>query len=159
MPRGTVFSIVKKFTETGEVTNLPGRGRKKKTTPRTDRLIRQLAMKNRNIPAEKIAAEVKKATDTELCAQTIRNRLNDIGLHGRIPRKKTLISGRDEIKRLQFAQEHINKSVEFWKSILWSDGQTKMWIEGGALKPEPLSDRVTPIDQVLTATTDRGAVQ
>ncbi len=43
MPRGTVFSIVKKFRETVEVKNVPGRGRKKKTTPRTDRLIRPVS--------------------------------------------------------------------------------------------------------------------
>ncbi len=80
MPRGTVFSIVKKFRETGEVKNVPGHGRKKKITPRTDRLIRQLAMKNR----KKICYKSKRPLHLQ-CAQTIRNRLNDNGQHGKIP--------------------------------------------------------------------------
>ena len=35
--------------------------------------------------------------------------------------KKTLISKRIQLKRLQFAQEHISWTVKQWKNILFSD--------------------------------------
>lgn len=121
VPKSTVHNILQKFKKTGTVRNLAGRGRKRKTTQRTDHQIKQLAIKNRKISAAKIAAEVKMATETEICPQTVRNRLNQTGLHGCVPRKKPLISKRNKTKRLNFAREHVNKPPEFWQSILWSD--------------------------------------
>lgn len=153
IPTSTVNYIVKKFEVTGAVVNLGGRGRKRKTSHRTDRLMKKLALQNRKIPARKIAAEVKAATDTDVCEQTVRNRLNETGLHGRVPRKKPLISKRNKVKRLNFARMHINKSPEFWKSILWSDeskfnlfgcdGRGKVWrSEGEAMRTECLRPTV-----------------
>ena len=117
----TVQYIIQKYRKTATVVNTPGRGRKAKTTVRTDRYIRQLAMKNRKLSAKKIASEVQEATGTSLCPQSVRNRLNDTGLSGRIARKKPYISDRNKRKRLAFAKEHVNKPAEFWNSILWSD--------------------------------------
>ena len=121
LPKSTAHNILLKFKKTGAVANVAGRGRKRKTSQRTDRLIKQLAMKNRKTSAAKIATEVKNATQTDICPQTVRNRLNETGLHGQVPRKKPLISKKNKTKRLNFAREHANKSPEFWQSILWSD--------------------------------------
>lgn len=121
VPKSTVHYILKKYAKTGAVVNLGGRGRKRKTSHRTDRLMKKLALQNRKVSAAKIAAEVKAVTRTDVCPQTVRNRLHETGLHGRVPRKKPLISKRNKVKRLNFAKEHINKSPEFWRSILWSD--------------------------------------
>ena len=42
-------------------------------------------------------------------------------MHGGVPQKKSLISKKNKIKLLNFVREHVNKSPEFWQSILWGD--------------------------------------
>ena len=113
MSRSTIHTILQKHRKMGSVENLEGRGCKRKTSNRTDRLIRKLAMKNRKVSASTIVTEVKNATSSEISTQTVRNRLNETGLHGRVPRKKPLISKRNKIKRLNFAREHLGKSEDF----------------------------------------------
>ena len=54
LKRSTVHNIIKKFERLGEIANIEGRGRKKKTTERTDRFIKELAMKNRRMSAKDI---------------------------------------------------------------------------------------------------------
>lgn len=133
----TVQYIIRKYKKSGLVVNADGRGRKRKTTATTDRYIKQLAMKDRKMSAVKIAAEVQKATSVEISDQTIRNRLHEANLHGRVARRKPLISEKNRRKRLAFAKKYVNKPNEFWNSVLWSDeskfnlfasdGRTKVW--------------------------------
>jgi len=52
--------------------------------------------------------------------QTIKRRQNEFGLYGRIAQKKTLLSIKNVIKRLQFRQRAYSKS-NFWNMIAWSD--------------------------------------
>ncbi len=67
MPRRTVFSIVKKFRETGEVKNVPEDNAQNRQTCKTVSNEKQ----------KKHQLKVKKATVTGQCAQTVHNRLND----------------------------------------------------------------------------------
>ena len=53
------------------------------------------------------------------------------------PRKKPLISEKNRTLRLQFAREHLDKDMDFWKRVLFtdeskfnifgSDGRAKVW--------------------------------
>jgi len=153
LAKSTVFNILQKMKRTGGVENVKGRGRKRKTTSRTDRMMRTLTMKNRKMPASKIVTEVKNATGTDISVQTVRNRLNETGLHGRVPRRKPLISKRNHKKRMDFAREHVNKPEEFWNSIIWSDeskfnmfgsdGRRSVWrAVGEAMRKECLEPTV-----------------
>ena len=119
--RTTVDYIVKKYKTCGTITNQARSGRPRKTSAHTDRFIKRLALKNRCSSASAIAAEVKDTTGVEVHAQTIRNRLHENGLRGRVARKKPFISLKNKKKRLKFAKEYSGKPMEFWKSILWSD--------------------------------------
>jgi len=47
--------------------------------------------------------------------------LNNEGFHSRTPRKKPLISEKNRALRLEFAKKHLNKYMEFWKKVLFTD--------------------------------------
>lgn len=52
---------------------------------------------------------------------TIKRRLNENSMHGRVARKLPYVSKANMTKRLKFYTENILKSPEYWKKILWTD--------------------------------------
>ena len=52
---------------------------------------------------------------------TIRKRAHKVELCGRVARKKPYVNKINRGKRLKFAKEMLENSVEFWKNIIWSD--------------------------------------
>ena len=58
----------------------------------------------------------------------IRNALRNAGFKRYIARRKPPISEANRVKRLAFAIEHLNWSIEDWSRILWSD---ETWVTGG----------------------------
>lgn len=76
-------------------------------------------------------------TGKKFCNQTKVRTLHRHGYHGRIPRKRPLVSRKNRLLRLKFAKEHLNKGQEFWKNVLWShktkinlwgsDGVERVW--------------------------------
>ena len=121
MKHTTVQYIIQQFKKTGRVENKKGRGRKRVTSSRTDRYIKEVVMRDRKLSAKQLVKQVEASTGTKVSTQTIRNRLRERGLHGRIPRKKQFISQKNKMKCLNFAREHIDKPARFWKTVLWSD--------------------------------------
>ena len=149
----TVQYIIKKYKRSGHIANAARKGRPRKTSQRTDRYISQLVRKERPSSASNLATKVEKATGSHVCAQSIRNRLHEVGLAGRVARKKPYITARNSRKRLKFAREHRNMPSAFWNSILWSDeskfnmfgsdGKKSVWRKPGEeYKPECLQPTV-----------------
>ncbi|KAK3552084.1 hypothetical protein QTP70_033659 [Hemibagrus guttatus] len=60
---------------------------------------------------------------------TIRKRLGKNGLHGRVPRRKPLLSKKNIKARLSFARKHLDDPQDFWENTLWTD-ETKMELFG-----------------------------
>ena len=58
----------------------------------------------------------------------IRNALRNAGFKRYVARRKPPISEVNRVKRLAFAIEHLNWSIEDWSRILWSD---ETWVTGG----------------------------
>ena len=58
---------------------------------------------------------------------TLRRRLRDFGLYGRLAHKKPLISLRNRVRRLNFAKDHSDWTVGDWKKVLFTD-ETKVKI-------------------------------
>jgi len=85
---------------------LHGRGRKRKTSRRDDRRIIQEAKKFKKITAR----EIKENAGLDVSVSTIRRRLNESGLWGRVARRKPLICSRNMAKRLEFAKQYVNES-------------------------------------------------
>jgi transposase len=122
LPPSTVGYIVRKYRNEGLVEGNRDRpGRPKKTSERIDRIIVRKVKANRKETAGKIAAAMEEEFNVKVCPQTVRNRIRETGLKGRIARKKTFISLKNKKARVKFGKEHISKDLSFWKTILFSD--------------------------------------
>ncbi|KAK3522939.1 hypothetical protein QTP86_009710 [Hemibagrus guttatus] len=60
---------------------------------------------------------------------TIRKRLGKNGLHGRVPRRKPLLSKKNIKAHLSFARKHLDDPQDFWENTLWTD-ETKIELFG-----------------------------
>lgn len=113
----TIQRFLKKYKETGVWTRSEGSGRPRKTSPRDDRAIARAAIQNRRISSREIIS----STGIPVSLSTIRNRLHEVGLKSYWSSKKPWISEKNRSKRLKWAEEHLNWTLEQWKQVLWSD--------------------------------------
>ena len=119
--RSTAHNIIQRFKKTGSAANRSRTGRKRKTTAREDRLIRQKILVNRKKGAESVSKELAHESMIEVSAQTVRRRMHEAGYHGHVARKKPYISPKNKVKRLNWARERRHEDMSYWKKILWSD--------------------------------------
>ena len=123
-----IRKLCKRFETTKSIETKLGRGRKRKTTPKTDRQIARLALKNRKASSGDINGILHEA-GVSVSNRTVRRRLVDVGLRARIPRKKPFLNVKQRQKRLNWAKEHLSWSLEDWGRVIWSD-ETKISIFG-----------------------------
>ena len=64
---------------------------------------------------------LKENTGTGVHPRTVRRVLNSAGYNARVCRKKPQFSKVNQMKRLSFAKEHINKGIDFWDKVIFSD--------------------------------------
>lgn len=121
LPKSTVQSIIEKYQKIESVSNIPGRGRKRATTEREDRIIGRKMLQDRKKSAGSIAAEIGQELSVQVSPATIRNRLREAEYHGRIARKKPYIDERNYVKRVRWARSYLERPTVFWNRILWSD--------------------------------------
>ena len=101
--------------------NLFGHGLKRKISAATDRMIVLKIKSNRRISAHVVKAEVEVELGMTLNANTTRNRVHEVGLFGRVARKKPLVNKVNRGKRLKFARDMLKKPIGSWKTVIWSD--------------------------------------
>lgn len=140
-PRSTIISIVKKAKIAHTVKDLPGRGRKRKTSARIDREIVMKVEANRRLSAVQVARELEQTKSVVISPKTVCRRLHEAEFQSRTARKKPFLTTRHMRARYQFAQRHKDKPPEFWRKILWSDeskfnlvssdGPIKVWRKPG----------------------------
>ncbi len=83
--------VIQRFSKTGYTRNRPRKGRSKKLSPCAVRQVQKLASKNRRMSAASIVLEVAEEDGQLVRAQAIRHTLQQVGLHGRRPRRKPLL--------------------------------------------------------------------
>jgi transposase len=119
--RSTVHSVIKKHRETGTVADKPGRGRKRKTSERDDRLLTLQIRKNRRLSAESVAQSSRSLVGVQLSPSTVRRRMQEREYHGCTPKKEPYLKPEHIKLRQQFAKAHVDKPIEFWEKVIWSD--------------------------------------
>lgn len=119
--KGAVQAAVERFRETGQNTNKIRSGRKRKTTQRIDNKIYAISKADRFKSATKIRAEINEDLDKPVSLTTVKRRLREKGMIGRIAARKPYLRPQNKEKRLNFAKEHIDWTVDQWKSVLWTD--------------------------------------
>jgi len=123
-----VCKLFKRFKETKNIKNKSGKGREMATTRQTDRRIVRMALQNRKLTAVDINKSISQ-TGILVSDRTVRNRLIKAGLRARIPRKKPFLNKLQRRRRLAWAREHEDWTVDMWKQVLWSD-ETRISVMG-----------------------------
>lgn len=110
------FQAAKYVQSTGSVQNKV-RIRRRKTTARDDRKVHRLSEADRFKTAVDIHEELSGQLSKDVSVSTIKRRLNEFGLMGRIARKKPFIFKKNRKTRLEFAKEHVNWTEEQWSKV------------------------------------------
>lgn len=106
--------------------NPENRGRKKVLSPL---MVNRLVRESKKDPF-KPATELKKELNITASVETVRRRLRDNNLNACSPRKVPLLSHKHVVKRLQFANSHLNWAPAKWRNVLWTD-ESKIVLFGG----------------------------
>lgn len=117
----TVKKIIDKYKKFQKLENRPKCGRPRKLNEVQIRSIVRNVKKNPVESAVKISKEISESSGTTVSASTIRRALHANGIHGRVPRRKPLISKTNQKRRLDFANKYKNKDISFWNNIIFSD--------------------------------------
>ncbi|KAK3510334.1 hypothetical protein QTP70_002516, partial [Hemibagrus guttatus] len=124
LPRTTVRAIIYKWRKHGTVENLPRSGQPTKITPRAQRQLIQEVTKDPTTTSKELqASHASVKVSVHDC--TIRKRPGKNGLHGRVPRRKQLLSKKNIKARLSFARKHLDDPQDFGENTLWTD-ETKI---------------------------------
>ena len=65
-----------------------------------------------------IRAEINEDLDSPISLMTVKGRLKEKGIMGRIAARKSLLRPVNKQKRLKFTQEHVDWTIDQWKSVL-----------------------------------------
>ncbi|KAK3562843.1 hypothetical protein QTP86_010750 [Hemibagrus guttatus] len=103
-------------------------GRPTKITPRAQRQLIQEVTKDPTTTFKELQASLA-SVKASVHDSTIRKRLGKNGLHGRVPRRKPLLSKKNIKARLSFARKHLDDPQDFWENTLWTD-ETKIELLG-----------------------------
>ena len=101
--------------------SLGSRPKTKNYTAPVHRIIQRKIKLDRRKSAPTIKAEIEKELGVIVHANTIRNRLHEIGLYGRVARKKPYVNKINRGKRMAYAKMMMEKSYDYWKHAVWSD--------------------------------------
>ena len=94
------------------------------------------------------AKVLQNITNQTICTKTLHHQLKKLGMKSVVKKKRPLLTARHRRARLEFAERHLEWTVDDWKRVWWSDdtkinclgsdGRTYVWKEAG----EELSDRM-----------------
>lgn len=93
----------------------------RKTSVRVDRMIHRISEADRHKTAVDVHAEISNSTDVNISVRTVRRRLNEFGLMGRVARHKPLVSEKNLRERMAFARAHIDWTPEQWSKVVFTD--------------------------------------
>jgi transposase len=118
----TVRELLKKVEETKKLEDRPRPGQPKKTSNREDRAIKFSSVKDRRLTAKAIALKTSPIlVEKKVSVTSVKRRLKEVGLNGRVLRKKPLLSAKNKKARYQWAKDHLDLTVEEWKKVNFSD--------------------------------------
>ena len=115
VPKTSVFHVLKKKEETGLVINKRRSGRKRITSASENKFITLISKRNRRLTSVEITERANISRHKKLSVTTVKRRLQEAGLHGRIAVRKPLLSAKKK-KRLTLAFQYKDWTLEMWKT-------------------------------------------
>ena len=116
-----VSKTLSRVRVTGSVNDRKRSGRPRITSPRDDRALVKMSLQNRRLTSTELKRKLKDSLEVECSSRTVRRRLDNAGLHGRVARKKPLLTSRHRAIRLKWAKERKDWTPSDWNKIVWSD--------------------------------------
>jgi len=113
----TVSLWVSRWNSTHSLDDAERSGRPRCTTDDTDQSIGILSDKKPTLTPKDIRREMQ----LPVSPHTISRRLDEIGLLGRVQESEHELTEFDLQRRLAFANEHLNKSEDWWARVFFSD--------------------------------------
>ena len=89
--RDPVHYIIAKYKSTKSIGNLMYRGLRRKASTHTDHIPQRKIKTNRRKSAASIKTELENELKVIISESTVRRRLHEVDLYGRVARKKTLL--------------------------------------------------------------------
>ena len=75
--------------------------------------------------AVQMSKALQNVTNQSICAQTVRLHLKRKGMRPVVKRKSPLLKPHHRKARMEFAERHLEWTIEDWKKVWWSD-ETKI---------------------------------
>eukprot|EP00456_Euglypha_rotunda_P091382 TRINITY_DN9600_c0_g1_i1.p1 TRINITY_DN9600_c0_g1~~TRINITY_DN9600_c0_g1_i1.p1 ORF type:complete len:204 (+),score=8.08 TRINITY_DN9600_c0_g1_i1:205-816(+) len=117
----TIRECRKKYEETKKIEDSPRSGRPRITTAAEDRALKFKSLKNRWLTAVDLRRTTITKQGRRPCVRTVRNRLREVGLNGRIAAKKPLINWKQQLNRLAWAKKYEKWTKQDWRQVIFSD--------------------------------------
>ena len=105
---------------------LPRSGRPTKITSRATHIIFSEDTKDPRVTSKRLKVFLTLA-NINVHESTIKGTLNNNVMHGKVAKRKPLLSKKNITPHLQFSKDHVDRPEGHWKNVLWTD-ETK--IEG-----------------------------
>ena len=85
--------------------------------------LKMISLKDRRKTSRELCDEINTTmtNGATVSSRTVRRKLGEEGLVGRIAAKKPLLKEKNRVKRLKFAKEHKKWTKEDWYQVLWTD--------------------------------------
>ena len=150
----TVALWLRRWEEDRSLDDAERSGRPRCTDDETDRSIEAIAEEKKFT----VPKQIKNELQLECSKRTVRRRLDEVGLHGRVARTEYVYDDHDIQRRLSFAEGYANWTVADWSRVLFSDethievyGRSRVWVQrpsGAAFDPDYMCQRVPHSDRV-----------
>ncbi|XP_073491836.1 uncharacterized protein [Aquarana catesbeiana] len=118
-----VYYSLQRTAQTGSNQSRKRSGRPRCTTKQEDKHIRVSSLRNRHLTGPQLASSLNSTRKTPVSTSTVKRRLRDFGLQGRVAKKKPYLRLANKRKRLRWAKEHRQWTEEDWKKVLWTDAK------------------------------------
>ena len=119
--RSTIQKLLKKYREEQQIADRARSGRPRRSTAREDRLLRRMSVDNPRLVARGLRQRWNHEYGVEASLTTVRYRLRELGLPGRIAKRKPQLTAQHRRNRLQWCRQHTNWTREQWQLCFFSD--------------------------------------
>ena len=115
--RSCVSKTLLRMKETGTLKDRKSSGRPQISSSRA---LAWISIQNRRLTSTHLKREWQDTSGVCSSARTVKRRLDETGLHGRVARKKPLLTEQHKRVWLAWAKERKDWTLHEWQSIIWS---------------------------------------